>query len=72
MDNEVLMESLMQEGYEAYNEGLHSEECPYDKASTFALQWLDGWREAYDDALPARESEAEDKRLDSPRHGQAQ
>ena len=67
--NAEMLEALMSEGYAAYEDGLHSDECPYERGSAFASEWLEGWREAYNDSAPARESEAEDKRLDDQRHG---
>jgi ribosome modulation factor len=66
--NAETMLALIEEGDAAYQDGLCLEECPYAPKSLMWEYWCEGWREAYDADAPARESEAEDRRLDDPRH----
>ena len=48
------------EGYEAYEEGVDFDECPYDEGTDGQTGWTKGWRAA-NEGLEVQPEEEEDK-----------
>lgn len=59
------------EGELDYQDGIELDACPYPMDSQAGLNWTAGWESAQHEDEQAGIDEAEDRRLDDPRHGQA-
>lgn len=59
-----------QQGEEAFEADTNKDDCPYPFDSAEASYWCAGWDAAAYESSELLRGQAEDERLDDPRHGQ--
>ena len=60
-----LAKQYFDDGYAAYCDGVADDECPYERKSSAAEEWLDGWKHAAEEIGP----DTSDDAYNDPRRG---